>query len=236
VTRVDIRRCKSIWLPHARPRSGRNVSTSTSFPVLSRHPCGDLRESPLWRRLTPYLYGAPVRRAAPQPCSHRRRRWPSIIGGVKIAIASRNYYDRLSSEATGLGSSSPGCDLLAAPMRSTQAVTQRSAPINSLSLTPRYRSLPRNSCGFTITRALQTVATCRQSPYLHKPAIISQPPFSLSFSLWRHSHCDVIRYWAGHAQRYGRTLRTYGHLTCVCNMDSSHQYYPTYCSYQQRSD
>jgi len=43
-----------------------------------------------------------------------------------------------------------------------------------------------------------------------------------SFSLWRHSrvsrlrrsqprsHYDVIRYWAGHAQRY---RRTYGHVT-----------------------
>ena len=29
----------------------------------------------------------------------------------------------------------------------------------------------------------------------------SRPPFSV----WRHSHCDVIRYWAGLAQRYGRT-------------------------------
>ena len=29
----------------------------------------------------------------------------------------------------------------------------------------------------------------------------SQPPFSL----WRHSHYDVIRCWAGHAQRYKRT-------------------------------
>ena len=29
----------------------------------------------------------------------------------------------------------------------------------------------------------------------------SQPPFSL----WRHSHSDVIRYWSGHAHRYGRT-------------------------------
>jgi len=31
-------------------------------------------------------------------------------------------------------------------------------------------------------------------------------------SLWRHCHYDVIRYWAGHAQRYRRTLRTNGHL------------------------
>ena len=29
-------------------------------------------------------------------------------------------------------------------------------------------------------------------------------------SLWRHFYCDIIRYEAGHAQRYGRT---YGHLT-----------------------
>jgi len=29
----------------------------------------------------------------------------------------------------------------------------------------------------------------------------SQPPFLL----WRHSHYDVIRYWAGHGQRYRRT-------------------------------
>jgi len=80
-----------------------------------------------------------------------------------------------------------------------------------------------------ITRALQPVATCRQSPYLQKPAIVNVTSFSLwrhsrgsrlrpsqpasqLFSLWRHSHCDVIRYWAGHAQRYGRTLRTYGHF------------------------
>jgi len=65
-----------------------------------------------------------------------------------------------------------------------------------------------------VTRALQPVATCRQLPYLHKPAII----IMTSFSLWRHlrvsrlrlsqfprSHYDVIRYWAGHAHRYGRT-------------------------------
>jgi len=35
----------------------------------------------------------------------------------------------------------------------------------------------------TNTRALQPVATCRQSPYLHKPAII----IVTSFSLWRYS-------------------------------------------------
>jgi len=32
----------------------------------------------------------------------------------------------------------------------------------------------------------------------------SQPPFLL----WRHSYCDIIRYWAGHAHCYSRTLRT----------------------------
>jgi len=37
----------------------------------------------------------------------------------------------------------------------------------------------------------------------------SQPPFSLC----HHSHYHVIRYWAGHAQRYGRTYVTYGHVT-----------------------
>jgi len=55
------------------------------------------------------------------------------------------------------------------------------------------------------TRAVQPVATCRQSPYLHKPAIVIVTSFSLwelrhsrpPFSSWRHSHCDVIRYWAG---------------------------------------
>ena len=36
---------------------------------------------------------------------------------------------------------------------------------------------------YNSTRALQPVATCRQSPYLHKPAII----IVTSFSLWRHS-------------------------------------------------
>jgi len=37
----------------------------------------------------------------------------------------------------------------------------------------------------------------------------SQPASQL-FTLWCHSHSDVIRYWAGHAQRYGRT-----YVTCV---------------------
>ena len=32
---------------------------------------------------------------------------------------------------------------------------------------------------FTAPRALQPVATCRQSPYLHKPAIIIMTSFSL---------------------------------------------------------
>ena len=37
----------------------------------------------------------------------------------------------------------------------------------------------------------------------------AQPPFSF----WRQSHCDVIRYWTGHAHHYRRTYVTYGHLT-----------------------
>ena len=65
------------------------------------------------------------------------------------------------------------------------------------------------------TRAVQPVATCCQSPYLHKPSIIIMTLFSLwrlaptalaapvliiaSFSLWLHY------YWAGHAQHDGRT-------------------------------
>ena len=39
------------------------------------------------------------------------------------------------------------------------------------------------------TRAVQPVAICRQSPYLHKPAIV----IVTSFSLWRHSHYDFLR-------------------------------------------
>jgi len=63
------------------------------------------------------------------------------------------------------------------------------------------------------TRSLQPVATWRQLPYLHKPAIIIMTSFArlapmaarvlimTSLSLWRHT---------GHAQRY---RRTYGQLT-----------------------
>jgi len=42
-----------------------------------------------------------------------------------------------------------------------------------------------------ITRALQPAATCRQSPYI---VIVTLCP---------RSHYDVIRYWAGHADRDG---------------------------------
>ena len=68
------------------------------------------------------------------------------------------------------------------------------------------------SSTFVATRAVQPVATCRQSPSISQLLSLwrhshydiwrlrrSQPPFSL----WHHSHCDVIRYWAGHARRYG---------------------------------
>jgi len=45
--------------------------------------------------------------------------------------------------------------------------------------------------------AVQPVATCRQSPYLHKPATV----IVMSFSLWRHwSHVRTNE-------------RMYGHLT-----------------------
>jgi len=58
------------------------------------------------------------------------------------------------------------------------------------------------------TTAVQPVATCRQSPYLNKPAIVIVTPFSL----WRLAPTELaalaapvlIRYWAGHANRYGR--------------------------------
>jgi len=48
-------------------------------------------------------------------------------------------------------------------------------------------------------RELQPVATCRRISIIQL------------LSLWRHSHYDVIRYWAGHVQRHGRS--EYGHLT-----------------------
>jgi len=51
------------------------------------------------------------------------------------------------------------------------------------------------------TRAVQPVSTRHQSPHLHKPAIVIATSFALwwrsrcsqpPFSLWHHSHCDVI--------------------------------------------
>jgi len=53
---------------------------------------------------------------------------------------------------------------------------------NSYGPTAQYRRL-------IITAALQPVATCRQSPCLHKPAII----IITSFSLRRHSHILCLR-------------------------------------------
>jgi len=47
---------------------------------------------------------------------------------------------------------------------------------------------PALSVTFKETRAMQPVATCRQSPYLHKPAIVTVTSFSQPlFSLLRHS-------------------------------------------------
>jgi len=65
----------------------------------------------------------------------------------------------------------------------------------------RHVYLPRYSV--TLERCMQPVATCRQSPYLHKPAVVTVTSLSLwrlapttlaapvhvmsSFSMWRHS-------------------------------------------------
>ena len=67
-----------------------------------------------------------------------------------------------------------------------------------------------------LTRAVQPVATCRQSPYLHKPAVIvtsfslrrlapslaAHIPIMTPFSLWRHSLLSWPR----------PPLQTYEHL------------------------
>ena len=68
-----------------------------------------------------------------------------------------------------------------------------------------FRTLRFRQCFLKFTRVLQPVATCCH--YCH---------ISISQLLWRHSHYDVIHYWAGHAQPYGRTYVRYGqrgHLT-----------------------
>jgi len=70
------------------------------------------------------------------------------------------------------------------------------------------------------------MATCRQLPYLYKPAIAIVMSFSLwclsrlrcsqpPLSLWLHSYCDVIHYWAGHNHYYGRTAT----LPCLIHKD-----------------
>jgi len=76
----------------------------------------------------------------------------------------------------------------------------------------------------TVTRAVQPMAT---SPIvLSQPAIVIVTSFSLwrasclrhsqlPFSLWRHSHCDFICYWAGHAHRYGHTNVRTDTLPCL---------------------
>jgi len=61
-----------------------------------------------------------------------------------------------------------------------------------------------NRLQFDYTRAVKPVATCRQSPYLHKPAV------------------DVILIMTSFAtelatQRYGLAYVTYGHLA-ACNL------------------
>jgi len=51
-------------------------------------------------------------------------------------------------------------------------------------------------CHFVLTTAVQPVAN-------HHISITQL------LSLWRHSHYDVIRYWAGHAHHYERMYVTY---------------------------
>ena len=57
----------------------------------------------------------------------------------------------------------------------------------------------------------QLLSLWRHSHYDVSRLRRSQPPFSL----WRRSHCDDIRYWAGHARRYGRTSRTPCRVSCI---------------------
>jgi len=66
----------------------------------------------------------------------------------------------------------------------------------------------------TQTRALQPVATCRQSPYLHKPAFIIDVILIMTYRAYGvrspRSHCDVILIVTSFALSWPRpALRTY---------------------------
>ena len=65
----------------------------------------------------------------------------------------------------------------------TNLLRQFSTSATSLFLTFQRFFMSCISTSIGITRAVQPVATCRQSPYLHEPAVI----IMTSFSLWRHS-------------------------------------------------
>jgi len=55
---------------------------------------------------------------------------------------------------------------------------------------PLYKKLSKQfSVVLYVTRVVQPVATCRQSPYLHKPAIV----IVTSFPLWRHWRVSRLR-------------------------------------------
>jgi len=72
--------------------------------------------------------------------------------------------------------------------------------VSNWDIKPKTQSTSEHSVQ---TRAVQPVATRRQSPCLPKPAVV----IMTSFSLWHH--------WR-HAHRYGHTnVRTYGHLTAL---------------------
>jgi len=55
-------------------------------------------------------------------------------------------------------------------------------------------------CVSVSVHCLDELERCNPWPHV---AIISMIQL---LSLWRHSHYDVICYWSGHAQRYGRTF------------------------------
>ena len=60
----------------------------------------------------------------------------------------------------------------------------------------------RNLRPFPDQNNIWTIEQCNPWPHVANRHI----SISELLSLWRHSHCDVIRYWACHAHRYGRTL------------------------------
>ena len=129
-------------------------------------------------------------------------RWPvQRLSAVSVTLLQSSRHCVTSSSTASTNSET--CSV--ATSSSLNDFSRRQGSSRPSTAGPSSVRVPRLAVVVVASPSLHTLERCNPWPHVANHHI----SISQLLSLWRHSHYDVIRYWAGHAQRYGRTYVTY---------------------------